>query len=194
MYFCSMRKNDAINLAVQNLKEGKLILCPTDSIYGISCDATNEAAVQKIIELKGRPEEKSFIVLVNSDRMLNQCFNEIPAIVWDLVDFSDQPLTIVMDKGIYIAPNVCNKDGSLGMRYIKEGAINDIIHRLNKPIISTSANISGEKNPLHFGEISNEIINAVDYVFPTEFAGKMSGRPSKVIRIAMNSEVQILRK
>lgn len=189
-----MRKNDAINSAVQALKDKKLILCPTDSIYGISCDATNEAAVQKIIDLKGRTNNKSFIVLLNSDRMMNQCFNEIPAIVWDLVDYSDQPLTIVMDDGRYVAPNVCNEDGSLGMRYIKEGAIYDILRKFNKPIISTSANISGVESPKHFDKISDEIIEGVDFVFPSEFADKMSGKPSKVIRIANNSEVKILRK
>lgn len=189
-----MRKNYAINSAVDFLKEGKLILCPTDSVYGISCDATNKDAVQKILDLKGRTAEKGFIILLNSDRMVNQCFREIPAVAWDLMDFSNEPLTIVMEDGKFVAPNVLNSDGSLGMRYIKEGSINEIIKKFNKPIISTSANFSGEKSPLKFEEISEGIIEKVDYVFPQEFADKMSGQPSKVIRIKNNGEVKILRK
>src|SRR5690554_1871079 len=118
-----MRKNYAINLAVDFLKKGKLILCPTDSVYGISCDATNEAAVQRVLDLKYRSSKKGFIILVNSDRMVNQCFKEIPAVAWDLMDLSDVPLTIVMEEGRFVAPNVLNVDGSLGMRYIKEGVI-----------------------------------------------------------------------
>lgn len=189
-----MRKNDAINFAVENLKAGKLILCPTDSIYGISCDATNAEAVEKIVALKGRDANKSFIVLLNSDRMLNQCFNEIPAIVWDLVDFSDQPLTIVMEEGKYVAPNVLNEDGSLGMRYIKNGAMNDILRKFNKPIVSTSPNRSAQATPMNFSAIDNHIKEGVDFIFPAELAEEMSNKPSKIIRIKTNSEVEILRK
>ncbi|MEX2379670.1 MAG: Sua5/YciO/YrdC/YwlC family protein, partial [Vicingaceae bacterium] len=165
-----------------------------DSIYGISCDATNEEAVQKIIDLKGRSADKSFIVLINSDRMINQCFKDIPEVVWDMIDFSESPLTIVMEGGQYVAPKVLNPDGSLGMRSIKSGSINDILRRFNKPIVSTSPNFSGESTPMNFNEINEGIKSAVDFVFPDFLDDKMSGQPSKIIRIKPNGEVKILRK
>jgi len=189
-----MTKNEAIQKAVENLKSGNLILCPTDTIYGISCDATNEKAVQKIIDLKGRNQSKSFIVLVNSDRMVNQCFKEIPEVVWDMIDLNDQPLTIVMDDGRYVAKNVLNQDGSLGMRYIKKGIINEILRKHNKPIVSTSPNFSNEPTPINFEEIHPEIINKIDFVFPKFKYEEMSGKPSKIIQIKSNGEVKILRK
>lgn len=189
-----MTKNEAIQEAVQNLKSGNIILCPTDTIYGISCDATNEAAVQKIIDLKGRDQSKSFIILVNSDRMVNQCFKDIPEVVWDMIDLNDQPITIVMDDGQYVAKNVLNRDGSLGMRYIKSGAINEILKKHNKPIVSTSANFSGEPSPMSYDEINTELFDQLDFVFPNVSEEEMSGKPSKIIQIRSNGEVKILRK
>lgn len=193
-YFCKMTKIDAIQEAVQNLKSGNIILCPTDTIYGISCDATNEEAVQKIIDLKGRDQSKSFIILVNSDRMVNQCFKDIPEVVWDMIDLNDQPLTIVMDDGRYVANNVLNQDGSLGMRYVKSGAIHEILKKHNKPIVSTSPNFSGEPTPMTHEEINPEILASLDYVFPNIVEDEMSGKPSKIIQVKSNGEVKILRK
>lgn len=189
-----MTKSEATQEAVEHLKNGEVILCPTDTIYGLSCDATNAAAVQKIIDIKGRSTEKSFIILVNADRMVNQCFKDIPEVVWDMIDLSDSPLTLVMEGGQYVAPNVLNKDGSLGMRSIKEGSINDILRKFNKPIVSTSPNISGEPTPMQFEAIDDSIKSQVDFIFPNFADEKMSGKPSKILRIRPNGEVNILRK
>jgi L-threonylcarbamoyladenylate synthase len=189
-----MSNSKAVEQAVDHLKKGDVILCPTDTIYGLSCDATNEEAVNKIIDLKGRTADKSFIVLVNNDRMVNQCFKEIPSVVWDMIDLSDSPLTIVMDEGRTVAPNVLNPDGSLGMRMVKEGAAFDILQKFRKPIVSTSPNISGEPTPMEFDLIDEKISSGADYIFPNQGELKMSGKPSKIIRIRENGEVNILRK
>jgi L-threonylcarbamoyladenylate synthase len=189
-----MTKSEAIQEAVEQLKKGNLILCPTDSIYGISCDATNEVAVQKLIELKGRSSEKSFIVLINSDRMVNQCFKDTPEVVWDMIDLSEKPLTVVMEGGQYVAKSVLNQDGSLGMRSVKSGSIHEILRKFNRPIVSTSPNISGQSTPMTLNEIDESIKSAVDFVFPEFSDEKMSGMPSKIIRIRPNGEVNILRK
>tara|TARA_B100000965_G_scaffold355574_1_gene333004 strand:+ start:59 stop:628 length:570 start_codon:yes stop_codon:yes gene_type:complete len=189
-----MNQNEAITKAVEHLKNGDVILSPTDTIYGLSCDASNEKAVEKIKQIKGRDEGKSFIVLINSDRMMNQCFKDIPGVVWDMVDLSDSPLTIVMDEGRFVAPNVLNADGSLGVRMVKKGAINQILQKFGKPIVSTSPNLSGEPSPLEFQLIDKAISNQVDFTFPYSSDIEMSGKPSKIIRIAQNGEVKILRK
>lgn len=187
-------KENAILECAKRLKEGEIILCPTDTIWGISCDASNEEAVQKIIKLKGRSEEKSFITLINSDRMVNQYFKELPEVAWDLFDLATEPLTLVLDGGQHLAPSVINKDGSLAVRMIKSGSCFELIRKLNKPMVSTSANFSGEPTPLTFFDIPEKIKLSVDYIFPFEQTSSPRTKASKIIRLGVNGELKILRK
>lgn len=180
--------------AVKQLSKGNVILCPTDSVWGLSCDATNETAVNKIFELKKRDPMKSFIILLNSDAMVNNCVKEIPGIVWDLIDLSTEPLSIVMNGGLYVAKNAIHEDGSIAFRMIKSGIANDILGKFRKPMISTSTNFSGEPTPLSFTEVNAEIKSKVDYTVPEMYAKEMSGKPSKMIKVKENGEITILRK
>lgn len=185
---------EAINESVEHLRNGEVILFPSDTIWGLSCDATNQEAVDKIIKLKGRSEEKSFIVLVNSDRMINQCVKDFPAVVWDMIDLADKPLTLVLDGGQYVAPKVINTDGSLGIRNVKSGAIFELIQKFNKPIVSTSPNFSGAPTPTSFDTIDEKIKQGVDYIYPNDQKKPSLSSPSKIVRIASNGQVNILRK
>jgi len=192
-----MNKNEsqeAIQKGVEHLKNGELILFPSDTIWGLSCDATNIEAVEKLIEIKGRSEEKSFIVLVNSDRMINQCLKDFPEVVWDMIDLADKPLTLVLDGGQYVAPKVINKDGSLGLRMVKSGPIFDLIQKFNKPIISTSPNFSDTPTPLSFNKIEEKIKQKVAYTYPFMQNQTNSPSPSKIVQIKSNGQVKILRK
>ena len=187
-------EQEAINTSVDHLKNGELILFPSDTIWGLSCDATNSEAVDKLIQLKGRSEEKSFIVLVNSDRMINQCVKDFPAVVWDMIDLADKPLTLVLDGGQYVAPKVINNDGSLGIRNVKSGPIFELLQQFNKPIVSTSPNFSGAPTPTSFDAIDNKIKESVNYIYPNNQKNPSLLPPSKIVRIASNGQVKILRK
>ncbi|MEQ8908893.1 MAG: L-threonylcarbamoyladenylate synthase [Vicingaceae bacterium] len=189
-----MEQREAVTTALEHLKKGDVILSPTDTIYGLSCDATNESAVEKIKQMKGREEHQGFIVLLSNDRMLNQCYKEIPGVVWDLVDLADSPLTVVLDEGRFVASNVLNLDGSLGFRMLKKGPAYELVQKFGKPIVSTSPNLSGQPTPMEFNLIDEEIRNKADFVFPYSDKMEMSGKPSKIIRMSPNGEVKILRK
>jgi L-threonylcarbamoyladenylate synthase len=189
-----MNKKELIDQAVEQLKKGKVILCPADTIWGLSCDATNDVAINKIFELKKRDKKKSFIILLNSDAMINNCIKEIPGIVWDLIDLSTEPLSIIMDGAQYVAKNAINENGSIAFRRVKSGIVNDIITKFRKPIISTSPNLSGESTPITLSQISSEIKSNVDFTVPEEFAKGMTGKSSKLIKVKTNGEVIIVRK
>jgi len=189
-----MNQKDAIIEASQQLKKGKLILFPSDTIWSLSCDATNKEAVDQLIQLKGRTKDKSFIVLVNSDRMVNQCIKEIPEVAWDMMDMSESPLTLVLDGGQFVSPNVINNDNSLGIRMVKEGDIHQLLHKFNRPIVSTSANFSGKPTAKNFIEINEKLKKRVDYIYPFQQESKKNTAPSKIVRIKANGEVEIIRK
>lgn len=192
--FAAMELKEALKTISNSLKSGEVILCPTDTIWGLSCDATNADTVNKIIDLKGRDQSKSFIVLVNSYRMINQIFKEIPDVAWDLIDLTEDPLTLVLDDASFVAPNVLNQDGSLGIRMIKSGICFDILNAFNRPMVSTSANFSGQTTPLTFEAIDSEIKSKVDSIFPVELVKQNLGKPSKIIKINRKGEISILRK
>lgn len=183
-----------INQAVEHLKNGDVILCPADTIWGLSCDATNEEAINKLFDLKKRDPKKSFIILLNSDAMINNCIKDVPGVAWDLIDLSTEPLSIIMDGAMYVAKNAIHEDGSIAFRMIKTGICNDILNKFRKPIISTSPNLSGEPTPIQFSDINKLIQENVDYTIPQEFVNTMTGKPSKIIKIKENGEVTIIRK
>ena len=185
---------EIIDTAVNKLKSGQIILCPTDTIYGLSCDAFNAEALNKVKNNKSRNSSKGFIVLVESDRMLQQVVKNVPDLVWDIIDYANSPLTLVLEANSSLPKDLIQEDGTVAVRYIKDGIIKEIIKRLNKPIISTSPNKSGEAYPPSLENISKEIINFCDFVIPKEYAKNLSGKPSKIMKILSNGEVEILRK
>ncbi len=179
--------------AVRVMKEGGLILYPTDTVWGIGCDARNEEAVKKIYELKRRHDSKSMLVLVGSEGMLQRTVKEVPEIAWQLIDVAVNPMTIIYDHPIGIAENLKAEDGSLGIRITSEKFSRMLCERMRGPIVSTSANISGKPTPLTFSEISSEIKDGVDYVCKFRQKEKASAKPSNIIKITRGNVVKVIR-
>lgn len=184
---------EEIHNAFEVIKNGGIILYPTDTVWGIGCDATNEEAVKKIFALKQRAESKSMIVLVNGERMMHQVFNEIPEVAWQILDFSEKPTTLILDKPKNIAKNLIAEDHSLAVRMVKEPFCYKLMERMKKPLVSTSANISGMFTPKSFKEISPEIIKGVDYVVNLQH-DKICDKPSTIIKLTLDSQVKVIRK
>lgn len=181
--------------ALEVLQNGGIVLTPTDTVWGLSCDATNEAAVERLIKLKQRPAEKSFIVLLDADYKLEQYVNEVPAVAYDLIEFADKPLTIIFPGAKRLAPNVVNEDGSVGIRVLKQPLFcRKLVERFRKPIVSTSANLSGQASPVLFEDIDEQIINGADYVVPPGEAGRGSSKPSTIIRLGAGGLYTLIRK
>ena len=184
---------DEINNCLTTLKRGGLILYPTDTVWGIGCDATNAEAIDKIFALKKRAENKSMICLVSDYKMLNQYVEEIPEVAYDILKFAAQPTTIIFDDPIRVAENLIAEDNSLAIRVCKDTFCNKLIRKFKRPIVSTSANISGQPTPKSFQQISPEILKGVDYVVNLPLA-KKSAKPSTIIKLSLDGKVQIIRK
>ena len=188
-----------IQEAVKVLREGGVILYPTDTVWGIGCDATNEKAVARVFEIKRRSEAKSLVLLASDLDMVAKYVKVIPSIAIDLVEVNDAPMTIIYPGAQYLASNAVAADGSVGIRIpLTEdnpgGAFcHELTYRLRRPLVSTSANISGEPTPASFAEISDEIKGAVDYVVPKPFGAGATGRSSQIIKLGLDGEVEILR-
>lgn len=178
---------------VEILKSGGTILYPTDTIWGIGCDATNEEACQKILDIKKRPEHKSFIILVDDFPMLQRYIPEFQEVCYDLADLAVKPLTIIYPDAKGLAPSILAEDGSVGIRITKDPACIKLIRGLRKPIVSTSANLSGEKNPVNYESISSEIKNGVDHILKERLNEKMN-TPSQIIKIGLKGDIEIIRK
>lgn len=183
---------DEINKCIEVLKAGGIILYPTDTVWGLGCDATNEVAVKKIYDLKQREDSKSMIVIVANDAMLNKHVVEVPELAWDIIDLATKPTTIIYPKAKNLAKNVISSDNSIAIRVIKEGFSNQLLYKYNKPIISTSANISGKPTPQNFSEISNEIKLGVDFIVSQQFDSG-NRKPSSIIKIGLKGEIQVIR-
>jgi len=175
------------------LKNGGTILYPTDTVWGIGCDATNEDACQKILELKKRPEGKSFIVLVDGFPMLERFIPEFQEVCYDLVDFATKPLTIIYPNAEGLAPSVLGEDGSVGIRITQDPLCRKLIRGLRKPIVSTSANLSNDKVATCFDEIHADIKAGVDEIILERTKEKMT-TPSQIIKIGLAGEVTVIRK
>ncbi|MCH2232019.1 MAG: threonylcarbamoyl-AMP synthase [Crocinitomicaceae bacterium] len=178
---------------IELLKSGGTMLYPTDTVWGIGCDATNEESCQKILDLKKRPEHKSFIILVDDFPMLQRYIPEFQEVCYDLADFAVKPLTIIYPDAKGLAPSILAKDGSVGIRITKNPTCLKLIRGLRKPIVSTSANLSGEKNPTNYDEISNEIKEGVDHIIKERLNEKMN-TPSQIIKIGLKGDVKVIRK
>ncbi|MGE3654986.1 MAG: L-threonylcarbamoyladenylate synthase [Flavobacteriales bacterium] len=183
---------DDINKCIDVLKAGGIILYPTDTVWGIGCDATNEEAVQKIYNLKQREDSKSMIVIVANDAMLQKYVVEVPELAWDIIDLATKPTTIIYPEAKNLARNVISSDKSIAIRVIKDGFCNQLAYKFNKPIVSTSANISTKPTPKNFQEISNEIKNNVDFIVNPQ-QNKGNEKPSSIIKIGLKGEIQIIR-
>jgi L-threonylcarbamoyladenylate synthase len=182
-----------IHKAIEVLKAGGIILYPTDTVWGIGCDATNEEAVQKVFDLKKRADSKSLIVIVANDRMLNYHVKDVPELAWDIVDISSKPTTIIYEDGKNLAKNVMAKDNSIAIRMIKEGFAHQLAFNYRKPIVSTSANISNSPTPISFNEISNEIKNGVDFIVNQSF-DTGNKKPSSLMKLGLHGDIEIIRK
>ena len=182
-----------IENALAVLKKGGVILYPTDTVWGIGCDATNAEAVDKVYSLKKRNEEKALICLVSDFRMLEQYIEEVPEVAYDILNHSNKPTTIVYDKPVRVADNLVGSDETLGIRVTKDKFCEQLIRKLRKPLVSTSANISGEETPQSFSQISPEILKGVDYVVNLH-QSKVTAKPSAIIKLGNDGTVKIIRK
>lgn len=189
-----MTQEQDIKNAVEVLRKGGLILYPTDTVWGIGCDATNEEAVRKVYAIKRRDDSKALICLVDSDIRLQRYVRNVPNVAWDLIDAVTKPTTIILDGATGLAPNLIADDGSIGMRITKEKFSHDLCYRFQKPLVSTSANISGEPTAQNYGDIAPELLEAVDYVCWTRRQEHLPHTPSSIIRLKPNGEVMIIRK
>ena len=185
--------NTEVHNAFEVIKNGGIILYPTDTVWGIGCDATNPEAIAKIYALKQREDSKSMIVLMNGDKMMYNVFSAIPDLAWDLWDLSEKPTTLILDNPRNIAENLIAADKTLGVRIIKEPFCFKLLERMKKPIVSTSANISGMETPKTFKEISPEIIKGVDYVVNLQ-QDKVCKNPSTIIKLSLDNQVKVIRK
>ena len=179
--------------ALETLRRGGIILYPTDTVWGIGCDATNEEAVKKIYELKQRSDSKSMLALVDSEARLERYVENIPEIAWQLIETSDEPITIIYDSPKGVAESLKAEDGSLGIRITKEKFSNELCKKLGKPIVSTSANRSGEPTPLNYDEISDYIKEGVDYVVDYRRSDKSKPNPSHIIKLSEGGVIKIIR-
>ena len=183
----------SVAAALEVLKKGGVILYPTDTVWGIGCDATNEAAVERVFKIKRRSGAKSLVLLACDLDMVAKHVRQIPSIAIDLVEVNDAPMTIIYPGAQYLAPNVVAEDGSVGIRIPDNEFCVQLVRRLRRPLVSTSANISGEDTPACFAEISPEIIEAVDYVVPAALEKDSTGRASQIIKLGLRGEVEIIR-
>lgn len=183
-----------IRTAVQTLREGGLILYPTDTIWGIGCDASNEEAVRRIFQLKRREDSKAMICLVDSADRMQRYLRQVPDVAWDVVEYADKPLTLILDGAANLAPSLIAEDGSVGIRVTKENISHELCYRFQKAIVSTSANISGEPSPACYDEISEEIRQGVDYIMRSRQNDTSKSKPSQIIKLGLDGQIKIIRK
>jgi L-threonylcarbamoyladenylate synthase len=183
-----------IRTAVQTLRQGGLILYPTDTIWGIGCDAANEEAVRRIFQLKRREDSKAMICLVDSTNRMQRYLRQVPDVAWDLIEFAEKPLTLILDGAVNLAPSLIAEDGTIGLRVTRENISHELCYRYERAIVSTSANISGEPSPACFDEISDEIKRGVDYIMRSRQNDQSKSKPSQIIKLSIDGRIQIIRK
>ncbi|RAJ13169.1 L-threonylcarbamoyladenylate synthase [Olleya aquimaris] len=179
--------------AIETLKQGGLILYPTDTVWGIGCDATNANAVRKVYQLKQRDDSKALICLVNNYSMLERYVDNVPKIAYTILDIADQPTTVIYDAPAGIAENLVAEDNTLAIRIPDHEFCQKLIKYFGKPIVSTSANIAGQPTPKSFKEIGDAILKGVDYVVNLQSENK-NAKPSTIIKLSNSGEVKIIRE
>lgn len=190
----SLRMQNDLKVAVDVLKGGGVILYPTDTIWGIGCDATNPEAVSKVYKLKQREDSKSMLVLIENPGWLNLYLDKVPDFAWDLIELTEKPLTIIYPGAKNLAKNLIADDGSIGIRVVKNEFCEQLIRRFGKPIVSTSANISGSSSPKGYHYIDERIITEVDFVIPSTYCSMLNTKPSSIIQLGLKGEVRVIRE
>lgn len=185
--------HDDIKKALEVLHQGGVILYPTDTIWGLGCDATNESAVKRIYDIKKRTDNKAMLTLIDSTAKLAAYVDEIPDIAWDLIELSEKPITIIYPRAKNLAKSLIAEDGSIGIRVTKEIFSKTLCERFKKPIVSTSANISGENSPVNFFEITSEIKNNVDFIVNFRQEERLLPQASSVIKLDKGNLFKIIR-
>lgn len=189
-----MTREEDIKNAVEVMRKGGVILYPTDTVWGIGCDATNEEAVKKVYQIKQRDDSKSLICLVDSDARLQRYVRNVPEVAWQLIDCMDKPTTLILDGAVNLAQNLRGEDGSIGIRITQEPFSKELCFRFQKAIVSTSANISGEPAAQNYRDINPQLLEAVDYVCWSRRQEHQPHKPSSIIKLGQGGEVQIIRK
>ncbi|ADE82439.1 L-threonylcarbamoyladenylate synthase [Xylanibacter ruminicola] len=194
-----MKQEDDIKQAIETMRKGGVILYPTDTVWGIGCDATNAEAVKRVYEIKQREDSKALICLVDSDARMQRYFRNVPDVAWQLIDSLKEatdakPTTLILDGAINLAPNLIAEDGSLGIRITNEPFSKELCFRFQKAIVSTSANISGEPAAQNYCDIDPRILEAVDYVCWSRRQEHKPHTPSSIIKLKENGEVTVIRK
>lgn len=189
-----MTQAEDIKNAVEVLRKGGVILYPTDTVWGIGCDATNAEAVAKVYEIKHREDSKALICLVDSEGRLQRYVRDVPEIAWQLMEMSEKPMTVILDNAINLAPNLIAEDGSIALRITKEVFSKELCYRFQKAIVSTSANISGEPTAQNYRDISPELLEAVDYVCTSRRQEHKPHTPSSIVKVGRENEIKIIRK
>lgn len=184
---------DDIRQAVEVMNKGGIILYPTDTIWGIGCDATNPEAVKRVYDIKRRNDAKALITLIDSEAKLEAYVTNVPEVAWQLIEVAERPLTIIYDGARNLAPNLLAEDGSAGIRITREEFSKNLCMRMRRAIVSTSANISGEPSPKCFADISPDIINAVDYVCTSRRNEDKNPPASNIIKLGDGGEVKVIR-
>lgn len=182
-----------IRKAIDVMNRGGIIAYPTDTIWGLGCDATNADAVRRIYEIKRRDDSKALITLVDSEAKVEFYVKEVPEVAWQLIEVADKPLTIIYDNARNLAPNLIAEDGSIAIRITSEPFSRELCRRFKKAIVSTSANVSGEPSPKTFADISSEILNAADYVCTSRREENAPHTPSSIIKLGVSGEVKVIR-
>jgi L-threonylcarbamoyladenylate synthase len=186
--------DDDIKESILTLRKGGIILYPTDTVWGLGCDATNPSSIEKIFKIKNRSSNKSLLILVDGEQMLERYVQDIPEIAFEITSVSDSPLTIIYPKGKNLADGVCSEDGSVGIRICRDEFCNELISRFRKPIISTSANFGGKSTPQCFSEIEEEIIEKVDFVVKYRQNDLQKNSASPVIKLGQDGTIKIIRE
>lgn len=189
-----MKTEEDIKNAVTCMRKGGVILYPTDTVWGIGCDATNAKAVERIYQIKQRDDSKAMICLVDSDARIQRYVRNIPAVAWELIDAIDKPTTIILDNAVNLAPNLIAEDGSIGIRITKEPFSHELCYRMQKPIVSTSVNISGMPAAQNYGDIAPELLEMVDYVCASRRQEHKPHAPSSIIKLTADGIVTVIRK
>ena len=189
-----MTQKEDIKNAIDAMKKGGVILYPTDTVWGLGCDATNAEAVAKIYKIKQRDDSKALICLADSVDRVQRYVRDVPSVAWDPMELSDKPTTVILDGAVNLAPNLIAEDGSIGLRVTNEPFSKELCYRFQKAIVSTSANISGEPAAQNYCDISPEILEAVDYVCWTRRQEHKPHKPSSIIKLTKDGRVTIIRK
>ncbi len=179
--------------AIQTLKSGGVLLYPSDTIWGLGCDVRNDQAIDKILELKNRPASKGLIVLIAKIEQLSEYVEQVPDLAWDLVEFAEDPLTIIYPKGKNVSPSLLGSDGSIAIRLVKDEFCKGLIYRYQRAIVSTSANLSGEPSPLNFAGISPSIVAGVAHVLKNPAGDGPAKKASKIVQLGLHGDYKLIR-